>query len=111
LTVKVVYLLAAAAIALLAAGCGGGSSGFADACAQTVLDVEGRIDPESSGLTCDEVKQVVGGGVPATPGGYLIEATEPRATWKCHIYPSSGTSPDLLACSHGVKSFAVRRVR
>lgn len=109
MTVKVFYLLAATTIALLAAGCGGGSSGFADACAQTVLDVEGRIDPGSSGLTCDGVKQVIGGGVPATPGGYLIEAT--RATWKCHIYPSWGTSPDLLACSHGVKAFAVRRVQ
>ncbi|HWH19167.1 MAG TPA: hypothetical protein VN671_01440 [Solirubrobacterales bacterium] len=111
MTVKVVYLLAATTIALLAAGCGGGSSGSADACALTVLDVEGRIDPGSSGLTCDGVKQVIGGAVPATPGGYLIQAREPRATWKCHIYPSSGASPDLLACSHGAKAFAVRRMQ
>jgi hypothetical protein len=107
---------AALALALLiaaaVAGCGGGSVSTADqGCSQTILDVEGRIEPGSSGLSCDGVKEVLGGSVPAEPGGYLIQTTEPRATWKCHLYPSSGNSKDLLTCADGGRAFAIRRVK
>jgi hypothetical protein len=109
---KFAYLLAAITVVFLV-GCGGNSPvGLADrGCAQIVLGVQGRVVPETSGLTCAGVKRVLGGGVPATPGGYLIETREPRVIWKCHKYPSKGTSPDLIACSHGRKSFAIRRVK
>lgn len=107
------YLLAAIAAALLLGGCDGSSSAsIADqGCAQIVLGVEGRVDPETSGLTCAGVKEVLGGTVSPTPGVYFIETGEPRVTWKCHKYPSKGTSTDLLACSHGKQAFAIRRVR
>jgi hypothetical protein len=110
-------LLAATAIALVVAatiaGCGGNSPlGFADrGCAQIVLGVQGRVVPETSGLTCAGVKRVIGVGVPATPGGYLIGTREPRVFWKCHKYPSKGTSTDLISCSRGGRSFAIRRVK
>jgi hypothetical protein len=106
-----------AAIALVVAatimGCGGDSPvGLTDrGCAQVVLGVQGRVVPETSGLTCAGVKRMLGGGVPATPGGYMWETTEPDVTWKCHKYPSKGTSSDLIACSHRGKSFAIRRVK
>jgi hypothetical protein len=113
---RLTQLLVAAGISLLVVlsvmGCGGGSSSpTAGGCGQTVLDVEGRIVPGSSGLTCDGVRQVIGGSVPATPGGYLLETTEPDVTWRCHMYPSSGNSTNLLSCSHGSKTFAIRRVK
>jgi hypothetical protein len=57
------------------------------------------------------VKRVIGVGVPATPGGYLIGTREPRVFWKCHKYPSKGTSTDLISCSRGGRSFAIRRVK
>jgi hypothetical protein len=45
------------------------------------------------------------------PGGYLIQTGEPRVTWKCCVYRSSGNSTNLLTCARGGKAFAVRRVR
>jgi hypothetical protein len=113
LTVKLAYLFAAIAVAIPLAGCGGGSSAhLADqGCAQIVLGVEGRVVPETSGLSCAGVKEVIGGAVPATAGGYLLGAGEPEVTWKCHMYPSQGSSADLLSCSHGKQAFAIRRVR
>jgi hypothetical protein len=98
-------------VAIAAVGCGGGSSSpTADECAQIVLEVEGRIEPGSSGMTCAGIKRVLT-SVVATPGGYLDGTIVPGELWKCHKYPSSGNSANLLTCAYGKKAFAIRRVR
>jgi hypothetical protein len=107
------YLLVGLVLSLgICGGCGAqGSSAQADPCAQTVLEVEGRIAPESSGLTCAGVRRQLQGGVPATPGNYLFASGKPKVTWKCHLYPSSGDSRNLITCRSGKKQFAIRRVQ
>jgi hypothetical protein len=90
--------------------CGAPSSpDQADSCAQTVLEVEGRIEPESSGLTCDGVRDLLGGAL-SEPGGFLIISKSPKATWKCHQYPSSGNSKDLISCVAGKRQFSILRL-
>lgn len=80
----------------------------ADPCAETILEVDGRIEPETSEMTCGEIKHMIS-SVPVSPGGYLMTAGTPPKRWKCHRYPSVGTSSDLLTCVRGDARFAVRR--
>ena len=98
-------------VAISAAGCGGASSSLTyGGCAQVVLGVQGRIEPGTSGMTCARIKRVFT-SVVATPGGYLDGTIVPGELWKCHKYPSSGNSADLITCAYGKKAFAIRRVR
>ena len=98
-------------IAISVAGCGGASSSLTnDGCAQIVLSVQGRIEPGTSGMTCAGIKRVLT-SVSATPGGYLDGTIVPGELWKCHKYPLSGNSANLLTCAYGKRAFAIRRVR
>lgn len=60
-------------------------------------------------MTCAGVRQLLD-SVPGTPGGFLIISKKPKATWRCHLYPSAGDSKDLVTCASRGKMFAVRRV-
>lgn len=95
----------------MCAACGAqGSVAEAGSCKQIVLEVDGRIVPESSGLTCAGVRQLLD-SIPARPGSFLIVSKKPRVTWKCYLYPSAGDSKDLVTCSSRGRKFSVRRVR
>ncbi len=79
-------------------------------CAETILEVHGRIQPETSGLSCAVIKGLIS-SVPAVPGSYLMLVGTPPKRWKCRSFPSSSSSPDLLICVHDKKEFAVGRLK
>jgi hypothetical protein len=109
-TAKITVAGAVVAMTMLLAACGEGASlAQAGPCAETILEVEGQVAPESSGLTCSQIEQLIT-SVPSTPGGFLFSSGNPRETWKCHLYPSLAESTNLLTCARDNKEFSVRRV-
>ena len=104
-----VCVLFALAAASTACGAADTSSSGGGTCAYTVLQVSGRIAPESSGLSCAEIAHNII-AVPSTPGPWRMVWNAPGTVWKCDLYPSSGHSVDLLTCNRGSRRFAIRRV-
>jgi len=101
--------LGAAAVAAILLTLGTGPADAAAGCDQTVLGAEGVIRPETSGMNCRQIKQMIT-AVPAEPGGYLVESPITGRLWKCHRNEPHSRRP-LLRCELHAAHFSVHRRR
>jgi hypothetical protein len=74
-------------------------------CHEEVQRTAGVIQPETSGLSCAQIKKLIE-VQPSEPGGFLLSGDEPHRTWKCRIYVPQ-KSKVLLGCTHHQKHFSV----
>ena len=97
------------ALAALALGCGSSAAARATGCDQTVLGTAGRIRPETSGMSCRQIKEMV---TSISPGGqpYLFESPFTGKLWKCRARGSRPTAP-LLRCELNAARFSILAVR
>ncbi len=74
-------------------------------CDQIVLGVAGKIRPESSGMTCRQIKRMNTG---VAPGGapYLLESPFTGRFWKCRTRGTRPKAP-LLRCELGSRRFSI----
>jgi hypothetical protein len=74
-------------------------------CKQIVLGVAGMIRPESSGLTCRQIKRM---NEAVSPGGtpYLVESPDTGLYWKCRTRGSRPAAP-LLRCEREGHRFSI----
>lgn len=87
--------------------CGGqssASSGPHRGCVQE--GKPGWVLPETSGLTCSEINQMIQ-ATPSEAGGFLLEGkATPGVLWKCRQY-GAGSPRLLLRCIHERRRFSV----
>lgn len=74
-------------------------------CQEEVQKVAGVIRPETSGLSCAQVKELVEVR-PSEPGGFLAISEEPHGLWKCRVYVPK-KSKILLGCTHHQEHFDI----
>jgi hypothetical protein len=98
-------LVALVALALHAGAAAAGSPG----CDQTVLGTPGKIRPESSGMSCRRIKEMV---TSISPGSrpYLFESPFTGKFWKCLARGNRPTGP-LLRCELNAMRFSIFAVR
>ncbi len=95
-------LLVAVALALTACG----SQAAADSpCGQMVLETAGKIRPESSGMTCRQIKEMII-ATPPDSSPYLQESPFTGRNWKCRGRGDRPTGP-LLRCELGEAHFSI----
>lgn len=100
--------LAVSIAMLLSAACSGGAvTAKTGTCDQVVRGVDGRIYPETSRLTCEQIKAVIE-VAPAAPGSFNAMAVNSNVRWMCHLFPKSAVRV-LISCQHMDRQFAVRR--
>ena len=97
------------ALAALALGCGSSAAARATGCDQIVLETAGKIRPETSGMSCGQIKEMV---TSISPGGqpYLFESPFTGKLWKCRARGSRPTAP-LLRCELNAARFSILAVR
>jgi hypothetical protein len=97
-------IAAVAAAAVLAAGCSA-SAATDIGCDQIVLGVAGTIHPETSGMTCRQIRRMNSG---VSPGGapYWVESPFSGRLWKCRTHGSRPMAP-LLRCEVGERRFSI----
>lgn len=98
-------LVALAALALHA----GGASARTPGCDQTILGTAGVIRPESSGMSCRRIKEMVTSVSPG-PQPYLFESPFTGNYWKCLARSNRSTGP-LLRCELKAKRFSIVAAR
>jgi hypothetical protein len=86
---------------------GAGASDTQPGCDQVVLGTDGVIRPETSGMTCSQIRRMLG-GVPAEPGGWLQESPFTGRFWKCHRNEPRANRP-LVRCELHAAHFSIRR--
>lgn len=98
-------LVALVALALHAGGAAAKSPG----CDQTVLGTPGKIRPESSGMSCRRIKEMV---TSVSPGSqpYLFESPFTGKLWKCLARGNRPTGP-LLRCELNAMRFSIVAIR
>lgn len=74
-------------------------------CHDEVQEVAGVIRPETSGLSCAQIKKLIE-VQPSDPGGFLVIGEEPHRLWKCRIYVPK-KSKVSLGCTHHQEHFSV----
>ena len=100
-------LILGAVLAFMLGGCGDAVSADASGCRETVQGVDGMVMPETSGLSCMEIKKIIELR-PSSPGGFLAIASSPHMVWKCDVMP--GNSRELLLrCRHHRRAFTVMK--
>lgn len=91
--------------------CGGSSATLTriplKGCEQIVHDVPAQVMPETSGMSCVEIKEMIEVG-PPEPGVYFLESPVSHLSWKCHLYDVN-TSTLLLRCTHSRHQFSLVR--
>jgi hypothetical protein len=97
--------VALVALALHAGGAAAGSPG----CDQTVLGTAGKIRPESSGMGCRQIKEMII-GIPPDSRPYLQESPFTGQFWKCRGRGNRPTGP-LLQCELNAARFSILAVR
>ena len=99
--VPLLLVIAAATLATVASPADAAVSG----CDQTVLGVAGVIRPESSGMTCRQIKRMNSG---VMPGGapYLLESPFTGRFWKCRTRGPHPAAP-LLRCELGPRRYSI----
>jgi hypothetical protein len=98
-------LVALVAFALHAGGATAGSPG----CDQTVLETAGKVRPESSGMSCRQIKEMII-AIPPDSRPYLQESPFTGEFWKCRGRGSRPTGP-LLRCELNAARFSILAVR
>jgi hypothetical protein len=96
------------ALAGLTVGCGSSAAARATGCDQTVLGTPGKIHPETSGMSCGQIKEMV---TSISPGGqpYLFESPFTGKLWKCRARGNRPTAP-LLRCELKAARFSILAV-
>jgi hypothetical protein len=97
-------IVAVTIAAVLAAGCSANAA-TDSGCDQTVLGVAGTIRPETSGMTCRQIRRM---NSAVSPGGapYFVESPFTERLWKCRTRGSRPTTP-LLRCELGERRFSI----
>jgi hypothetical protein len=74
-------------------------------CDQEILGVAGTIRPETSGMTCRQIRRMNSG---VSPGGapYFVESPFTGRLWKCRTRGSRPTAP-LLRCERNERRFSI----
>jgi hypothetical protein len=98
-------LVALVALALHAGGAAAGTPG----CDQTILGNAGEIRPESSGMSCRRIKEMVTSVSPG-PQPYLFESPFTGKYWKC-LAPGNRSAEPLLRCELKSKRFSIVSAR
>jgi len=97
-------------------GCAGASSGGSGStataedlgCTLTVRETETTIHPETSRLSCAEVRDLLP-SLPSRPGHFLMVRGTPRLLWHCQYF-GVRAGPVVLRCNHHhSRHFSVRR--
>ena len=102
--VALAIVVALVALALHARGAAASSPG----CDQTVLGTAGEIRPESSGMSCRRIKEMVTSVSPGS-GAYLFESPFTGKFWKCRARGNRPTGP-LLRCELNAMRFSILAV-
>ena len=96
---------------LAISGCGGTAASMAapespavSGCRQDVESAPGKILPETSELTCSQIKQLIA-FAPAEAGKYLLEGGSGGPQWQCQKFGPG--SKHLLECSYQKRHFAI----
>ena len=97
--------VALVALALHAGGAAAGSPG----CDQTVLGTAGKIRPETSGMSCRQIKEMIVGISPDSRP-FLTESPISGKFWKCRGRGNRPTGP-LLRCELNAARFSILAVR
>lgn len=94
-------------LSIIASACAGSSAPEVETigCRQDIRGVTGVIRPETSGLGCSAINELIF-GIPSEPQGYSILGESPRLLWQCRLYATRGHSV-LLQCSHQARHFSV----
>lgn len=69
--------------------------------------VPGVVRPETSGLTCTAIKELIKYR-PSEPQGFLVSNESSNLRWKCQLYPAKAHLI-LLQCAHHQKHFSVAK--
>jgi hypothetical protein len=95
----------AATVAAALATAGPASAAAPGRCEQIILDVAGEIRPETSGMTCRQIKRMNTG---VAPGGapYLLESPFTGRFWTCRTRGPRRKAP-LLRCELGNRHFSI----
>jgi hypothetical protein len=96
-----------AALVLGLGACGGTVSADYSGCNEVVEGVQGTIRTETSGLSCQEIKDIIEVR-PPTPGAYLRGTASPKRMWKCRIFDVE-RGPVLMRCHDHAGRFTVAR--
>jgi hypothetical protein len=103
------WLISLLALALLFSGLGCGSASSSNlaqkGCRTEVRDVESKILPRTSGLSCGTIQAILL-VLPRNVGVGSIEAGNPENSQVCRLYPRSAL-PLEVRCRHGDKYFEV----
>jgi hypothetical protein len=103
--VGLAILVALVALALHAGGASAGTPG----CDQMILGAAGEIRPESSGMSCRRIKEMVTSVSPG-PQPYLFESPFTGKYWKC-LAPGTRSADPLLRCELKAKRFSIVAAR
>jgi len=99
-------IVAVALAVVVVAGCGSGAAADDGGCDQSVRGVAGVIHPETSKLSCSEIRSIIQ-FIPTTPGAFIVESKAPRLSWDCVLYGRS--SQTLIRCHRPRRAFSVIR--
>lgn len=92
-------------VCVLASACAGSAvSAVSHGCQEEVWEgVPGLVQPETSGLTCDAIKELIKVR-PSEPQSFLVQGA--HLQWKCQMNSPKGHTV-LLRCAHHQKHFSV----
>lgn len=91
---------------MIACGCATNPARAAG-CQESVSGVPGQIHPETSGLTCAGIRELIEIR-PSTPEGFLTIGEHPHRLWKCRLYRAEGNAV-LMRCRHHRERFSLVR--
>jgi len=86
----------------------GGATASSPGCDQTVLGTAGKIRPESSGISCRQIKEMIF-AIPPDSRPYLQESPLTGKFWKCRGRGNRPTGP-LLRCELNATRFSILAV-
>jgi hypothetical protein len=92
-------------LCVLASACAGSAvSAVSHGCQEEVWEgVPGMVHPETSGLTCDAIKELIEVR-PSEPESFLVQGA--HLQWKCRLNSPQGHTA-LLRCAHHRKHFSI----
>jgi len=104
-----IILVCAVLLACVTCSACGASAMSSGGCREEVQGVVGVIRPETSSLSCAQIKKLIEVR-PNEPGGFVVIGEEPRRLWKCEVYVPK-KSRVLLSCTHHQEHFSIVNAR
>lgn len=101
---NIILICAVLVVCVTCSACGA-SAMSSGSCREEVQGVAGVIRPETSSLSCAQIKELIEVR-PSEPGGFVAIGEEPHRLWKCQVYVPK-KSRVLLSCTHHQENFGI----